>query len=88
MISLNGQWMFVHKRFHADVALADNFSIEPADQSRIFERFERAVSASRTGGFGLGLWITQQIVEARGGTVAVQSAAGAGSTFIVELPLA
>jgi signal transduction histidine kinase/DNA-binding NarL/FixJ family response regulator len=57
------------------------------DQERIFERFERAVSASNYGGLGLGLYITRQVVEAHGGTIAVHSAPAAGATFVVELPL-
>lgn len=61
--------------------------IEPGVQQRIFERFERAVGAREFGGFGLGLWITRQIVEASGGSIAVQSAPGQGSTFTVRLPL-
>jgi signal transduction histidine kinase len=55
------------------------------DQDRIFERFERAVSERNYGGFGLGLWIVRRIVEALGGTVTVESAAGSGATFTVEL---
>ncbi len=60
--------------------------IAPADQTRIFEKFERAVSARHFGGFGLGLWIVRQIVEALGGRVHTVSALGSGSTFVVELP--
>jgi PAS domain S-box-containing protein len=61
--------------------------IEPHLQVRIFERFERAVSARHYGGFGLGLWIVRQIVEASGGRIAVESKPGEGSTFSVDLPL-
>lgn len=57
------------------------------DQSRIFHRFERAVSQRHYSGFGLGLWIVRQIVEALHGDIRVESRPNAGSTFIVRLPL-
>jgi signal transduction histidine kinase len=60
--------------------------IPPEDKDRIFGRFERAVSERHYGGLGLGLWITHQIVQAHGGTIALQSAPGEGSSFTVELP--
>ncbi|HET8540475.1 MAG TPA: CHASE domain-containing protein [Anaeromyxobacter sp.] len=59
--------------------------ISAADQRRIFQRFERAVSKRNYGGFGLGLWIVRQVVESLGGTVRVESTPGEGSTFEVEL---
>jgi PAS domain S-box-containing protein len=62
--------------------------IDERHKERIFERFERAVAGRDFGGFGLGLWISRQIVEASGGTIAVQSALGQGSTFTVRLPRA
>jgi signal transduction histidine kinase len=61
--------------------------IPPEDQARIFERYARAVPARHYGGFGLGLWLVRRTVEAHGGSVAVASAPGEGSTFTVELPL-
>ncbi len=61
--------------------------IAPTDQARIFKRFERAVSENAFGGFGMGLWIVRQIVEAHGGTIRVHSRRGEGSTFTVEVPL-
>lgn len=60
--------------------------ISDEDQARIFERFERAVASRHYGGFGLGLWIVRQVVEALGGRISVRSRAGEGSTFTVELP--
>jgi len=57
-------------------------------RERIFGRFERASSDQHYPGLGLGLWITKQIVDACGGTIAVESQPGKGSTFIVELPRA
>lgn len=56
------------------------------DKDKIFERFERAISASEVSGLGLGLYISKQIVEAHGGTIRVESQLGKGSTFMVELP--
>ncbi|WP_395812276.1 PAS domain S-box protein [Archangium minus] len=61
--------------------------ISAQDQERIFQRFERAVSIQHYGGFGLGLWISRQIVDNLGGSIAVHSETGLGSTFVVELPL-
>ncbi|MCB9556956.1 MAG: PAS domain S-box protein [Deltaproteobacteria bacterium] len=62
--------------------------IAPEDQLRIFERFERVVSSRHVGGFGLGLWISRQIVSAHGGSIRVHSQPGKGSCFEVRLPLA
>ncbi len=61
--------------------------IAETDQARIFERFERAVSVRNFGGLGLGLYIVRWIVTSHGGTIRVESAPGAGATFIIELPL-
>jgi signal transduction histidine kinase len=61
--------------------------IERGLAARIFERYERQVSTRNYGGFGLGLWIARQLVEANGGTIHVQSEPGSGATFRVELPL-
>jgi signal transduction histidine kinase len=62
--------------------------IAPADQRRIFERFERAAVRPEVWGLGLGLWIAREVVEAHGGTISVESEVGRGSTFTVELPYA
>jgi signal transduction histidine kinase len=71
----------------AIVSVCDHgIGIAPDDQRRIFDRFERAVSSRSFGGFGLGLWIVRQVVEAHGGTIRVESALGRGATFRVELP--
>jgi len=60
--------------------------IAPEALARLFNRFERAVSERNYGGFGLGLWIARQIIEAMGGHIHVSSELGVGSTFTVELP--
>ncbi len=59
------------------------------DLDRIFDRFHR-VDTSRTratGGSGLGLTISRQLVEAHGGSIAVVNRAEGGSRFTVRLPL-
>jgi PAS domain S-box-containing protein len=61
--------------------------IAPEQQSRIFERFERAVSSRHYGGFGIGLWVARHLVEAHGGDIQVASCQGEGSRFTVHLPL-
>ncbi len=65
----------------------EGVGIEPGDQVRIFQPFERAASVEHYGGLGLGLWITRGIVQEHGGSIRVSSRPGAGSTFVVELPL-
>jgi signal transduction histidine kinase len=62
--------------------------IDEGNQARIFERFERAVSSKHYGGFGLGLWIVRQIIQAHGGEITIDSRIGEGSTFTADLPLA
>ncbi|HEY6476523.1 MAG TPA: MASE1 domain-containing protein [Polyangia bacterium] len=61
--------------------------IPRADQSRIFQAFERLPTAERVGGLGLGLYIGRQLAIAHGGTLGVESATAAGATFTLELPL-
>lgn len=57
------------------------------DRSRIFERFERAVPENHYGGFGVGLWVVRQTVDAHRGTVRIEGEPGEGTTFVVEVPL-
>jgi len=74
---------------NARLAVRDRgIGIDPAHLPRIFERFARAVPAEHYGGLGLGLYIAREIVSGLGGTIAVDSAPGEGSTFTVELPCA
>lgn len=75
---------------HVLIQIEDNgVGIPEADLPHIFERFYRvdAARSRRTGGFGLGLSITQQVVRAHNGQVTATSKIGQGSTFQVQLPL-
>jgi signal transduction histidine kinase len=64
--------------------------IPPAQVEHIFERFVRGEAGltQRVGGTGLGLAISKSLVDLHGGTIAVDSELGRGSTFTVRLPLA
>jgi signal transduction histidine kinase len=54
----------------------------------VFDRFFQGDPSRRRGHQGLGLAIVQELVQAHGGTVSVQSAPESGTTFTVRLPLA
>jgi signal transduction histidine kinase len=72
---------------HARLEVRDHGAgIPEEDRARIFERFERLAAHRHHGGFGLGLWIARQAVEAHGGRIAVESRPGEGSAFVVFLP--
>lgn len=63
--------------------------IAPEHHARLFDRFYRVETGRprERGGAGLGLAIVKSLVAAHGGTVAVRSEVGRGSTFVVRLPL-
>lgn len=62
--------------------------IRAEEQEKIFEPFYRTDSSRTrdTGGYGLGLHLCRKIVEAHGGTLALESEPGRGSSFTVSLP--
>ena len=64
--------------------------IAESEQSKIFNKFFRGsgVLTDAIPGVGLGLSITKTIVDAHGGSIAVSSELGQGTTFEVRLPLA
>lgn len=63
--------------------------IPPGEQKRVFDAFFRGQRAvqDQIHGTGLGLNLVKKTIEAHGGTVKVQSGQGAGTTFIVRIPV-
>jgi PAS domain S-box-containing protein len=80
-VARDGDW--------AVVAVEDRgIGIPEAELSRVFQRFQRGSNAvERAGGSGIGLASAHRIIESHGGSIAVQSQEGTGSTFIVRLPV-
>ncbi|MGE3684286.1 MAG: chemotaxis protein CheB [Bdellovibrionales bacterium] len=60
--------------------------IKKEDRVRVFDRFERLVSADQISGMGLGLFISREIVEAHGGTIKIDSEEHQGACFVIDLP--
>ena len=73
----------------AEITVSDNGSgISPADQARVFDRFHRSMASGEGRGeaIGLGLPLAKQFVEAHGGTIALHSEPGEGTTVTIRLP--
>jgi signal transduction histidine kinase len=76
---------------HVRLEVTDTgIGIPEGEREKLFDRFFRSQTAleRQIQGTGLGLYISKAIVEAHGGRIGVQSAEGAGTTFVVELPAA
>jgi signal transduction histidine kinase len=70
----------------AKLVVADDGPGIPAEmRDKIFERFVRG-EGDRGGSFGLGLSIVQAVAAAHGGSVRLETPAGGGTRFVVELP--
>jgi len=78
----DGEWVLF--------AVADTgMGIAPEALPQLFQSFKRALDppqASKYGGAGLGLALSQHICQTMGGEISVESAPGAGSTFVIRLP--
>ena len=73
---------------HVTVRVRDHGpGILPEHHDHIFEKFGRAAGSAKPG-TGLGLFLSRSFAEAHGGTLAVESRPGQGSTFTLTLPLA
>lgn len=62
----------------------DGIGIPASELGSVFQRFHKSDMSSGT---GIGLTLAQELVEAHGGSVEVESIEGAGATFAVSLPL-
>jgi signal transduction histidine kinase len=72
----------------AELAVRDTgVGIAPSHLEHVFDRFWRAPGVRGMAGSGLGLAITKWVAQAHDGTVAVESAAGQGTTFVLTLPV-
>lgn len=72
---------------HACIEVQDRgIGISEENQKRIFQQFERVSSKAAASGLGLGLFISEQIVTAHGGTITVNSRINEGALFRVYLP--
>lgn len=92
--SMDTQYTVVSVRLSGDsneisIEVEDNgVGISEEEQLFIFDRFRQAdgKSSRSFGGSGIGLSLVEAIVEAHGGSIAVRSSLGKGSTFTVRLP--
>jgi two-component system CheB/CheR fusion protein len=72
----------------AAITVCDQGSgIPEGDLPHLFTRFYTGTNESAAG-LGLGLYISQELVDAMNGTISVESGEGKGTTFTVRLPLA
>ncbi|HWZ14198.1 MAG TPA: ATP-binding protein [Mucilaginibacter sp.] len=72
------------------VSVIDNgIGIKLKDQEKLFQRFYRVESErmKNISGFGIGLYLANEIIQLHKGKIGVESAEGRGSTFYFSLPL-
>lgn len=86
-----GKPVTLRLRANGDAASLDvrdrGIGMDAEHLARIFGKFEQIVADHKGGGFGVGLWVSQHLVTAMGGRIAVASRPGDGATFTVTLPL-
>ncbi|HET7897036.1 MAG TPA: ATP-binding protein [Flavisolibacter sp.] len=71
----------------AEITITDNgIGFDSTHAEKVFQPFQRLRNVN-DGGSGMGLAICKKIVEAHGGTIAVKSKAGDGSSFVFRLPV-
>ncbi|MBE9059711.1 ATP-binding protein [cf. Phormidesmis sp. LEGE 11477] len=80
MTRRHGTWISI-------AVIDDGPGIDPAYQTKIFDKFVQVKTEKDVGGTGLGLAICKEIIKAHGGTIWVDSTPGQGSTFTFTLPV-
>jgi signal transduction histidine kinase len=60
--------------------------IDSDDRERIFAKFQQAGDGARLGGWGLGLYFCRMVLEAHGGTIAVENLEGWPTSFVMRVP--
>ena len=76
------------RSYEVEIRVHDyGIGIPAKDQANLFDSFFRADNVGSIGGTGLGLTILKRAVDHHGGSIKVESIEGAGSTFIVSLPI-
>ncbi len=74
---------------HVFCSITDQgYGIAPADQAKLFRRFQRldVPNQPRHDGIGLGLAFVKTVIERHDGRLTFSSEVGAGTTFTIELP--
>jgi signal transduction histidine kinase len=90
LIAINADRIFGDGREWLTISVSDTgIGMSPEDLPRVFQPFTQidATSTRAKGGMGLGLSISQRMAHAIGGEVTVTSELGAGSTFMIRVPL-
>jgi two-component system CheB/CheR fusion protein len=66
----------------------EGMGIKPQDQEKLFDRYYRieSVQTQAISGFGLGLYLSAEIIQRHNGKVWVESEMGKGSTFYFSIP--
>lgn len=84
-VQLKNKWEFV------EITVSDTGrGINGLDQAKIFDPFFTTKSAppkQESGGMGLGLYVSREIIKALQGSIMVDSEPGRGATFIIDLPV-
>jgi PAS domain S-box-containing protein len=77
-----------HKHDSLILLVSDKgIGIPEADLKHLFQPFHRAANVGTISGTGLGMVIAKEAVDLHGGTIAVESTVGVGTTFTVSIPL-